>query len=91
MCPPASVSISDCFSRPTLNPAQRQVQPLHLPNYNRSVAGLDEVIGEGLHGLRRITGLDVLTVVAHEDGLAGLDDNDPLSALYAKIKSVSMS
>jgi hypothetical protein len=41
----------------------------------------NEVVGEAFDGLRRVSGLDVLAIMANEDGLLRLNDNDTSTAL----------
>lgn len=53
-----------------------------------SVAQANQIIAQLLHRIRRRSWLDRLWVVADEDGLLGLDDNDALLALR-KFMSVS--
>ena len=45
------------------------------------VSGVDQVVRKSLDGLCRVTGLDVLGVVADEDGLFRLDNADAYPAL----------
>ena len=52
-----------------------------------SVADLDEVIGQCLHGVRRHARLHALGVVRDKDSLCGLDNDYAFSTLFARYVS----
>lgn len=68
--------------------ASDSVDPLNRRS-ERLVSELDQIIGEGLHGRRRVAGLLVLAVFGDENGLLGFDDDDTRPPLFGVQSQVS--